>query len=141
MRNRAVILAIAFTLIAVGAFADTVVFTDGSAGLSNAINSGGFFTAPQAIGGLFGASAYSYNTHVEAFGAGYSDAGLVIDLAGGLTLGEIQSVSVNSTGSPLAINLWLDTGNNGSIFTFDTTSFLLTSLDGDSYGGCLAPQS
>src|SRR5689334_5546021 len=110
MRSRAIILVVAIALVSVGAFADVLVFTDGNSGLGNAINSNGFFASP-APSTLFGAFANSYNTHLDAFGPNYSDAGLVVDLAGGLTLGQIQSVTVVSTGSPLAINLWLDTNN------------------------------
>jgi hypothetical protein len=60
------------------------------------------------------------------------DAGIVLYFGGSLRLGDLQCVNVVNTGSPLALNLWLDTGNDGSFFSFLGT--LLIGLDGDSYG-------
>jgi len=56
-----------------------------------------------------------------------------------LTLGEIEGVSVVSTGAPLAVNLWMDSGGDGSIFSFDSSTGLMLSLNGDSYAGCGPP--
>jgi PEP-CTERM motif len=100
----------------------------------NAINDSGSFSVYPGPAGLFGVNAWSTDSQVSAAGAGYSDAGIVLFPEGGLTLGQLQSVSVASTGSPLAINLWLDTGGNGEFFTFNAAG-LFTGLDGDSYGG------
>jgi hypothetical protein len=120
--------------------ATTITFTGASPNVGSAINSDGFFISPDTHGNaLFGAHANAYDFHLDASGDDYSDAGLVLFLDGGLTLGELQSVSVVSTGSPLAVNLWLDTGGNGSFFTTDPSSFKFNGLDGDSYTGCGAP--
>jgi hypothetical protein len=72
--------------------------------------------------------------HMTASGSAYSDAGIVLYFNGTLHLGDLQSVSIASTGSPLAMNLWLDSGGDGQFFAFDATG-LLTGLNGDSYGG------
>ncbi|MDP9050009.1 MAG: PEP-CTERM sorting domain-containing protein [Acidobacteriota bacterium] len=59
---------------------------------------------------------------------------------GGLTLGQLESVSVSTSGSPLAVNLWLDTGGDGKFFTLGGLSgYEFTGLNGDSYAGCGAP--
>lgn len=70
---------------------------------------------------------------LSASGPGYSDAGIVLYLDGSLKLSDLQSVSVTSTGSPLSLNLWVDTGGDGSFFSFNGTLF--TGLNGDSYVG------
>jgi hypothetical protein len=71
---------------------------------------------------------------LSANSAGYSDSGIVLYFNGGLKLGDLKSVSVVSTGSPVSINLWLDTGGDGSFFAFDANG-MMTGLNGDSYGG------
>jgi len=118
--------------------ADVTTFLPGSSGVASAINSGGFFVADN-TDGLFGADAWTADFTLAASGAGYSDAGLVLYFDGGLTLGQLQGVSVDSSGSPLAVNLWLDTGGDGKFFAFDPSSGLMTSLSNDSYAGCGAP--
>jgi hypothetical protein len=101
-----------------------------------AINSSGFFVGSD----LYGQYATSSGNFVSASGPGYSDAGIVLYFNGGLTLGQLQSVSVASTGSPLALNLWLDTGGDGKYFSFGGLSgYEFTGLNGDSYAGCGAP--
>lgn len=129
-------------VLAAFASAGTITFTPSinAAAVGNAINSDGFF-ATGTPSSLFGAHAYSEGFHIEAYGLGYSDAGLVVGFNGGLTLGEIQSVAVESTAtsSPLAVNLWLDTGGDGHFFTFNSSSFLMTATNDDSYAGCGAP--
>ncbi len=121
--------------------AETITFTGASPDVGSAINSDGFFVSPDTHTlPLMGTNANAYDFHLDASGSGYSDAGLVLFLDGGLTLGELQSVSVDSTGSPLAVNLWLDTGGDGSFFAYGGLSgYQFTGLNGDSYAGCGAP--
>jgi hypothetical protein len=119
-------------------FADSVTFDPYSTpGVRTSISSdGGFFVLTD----LFGSQAYASGSSLAAWGPGYSDAGIVLYFDGGLTLGQLQGVSVSSTGSPLAINLWLDTGGDGQFFAFGGLSgYELTSLAGDSYAGCGLP--
>jgi hypothetical protein len=119
--------------------ADSTTFVDGTPGVGSAINSGGFFVSDD-TSGLSGAQADVSGFHLDATGPGYSDAGLVLYLDGGLTLGQLVGVSVDATGSPLAVNLWLDTGGDGSFFAFGGVSGNeFTGLNGDSYAGCGAP--
>jgi hypothetical protein len=121
--------------------ATTITFNGASPNVGSAINSDGFFVSSDTHGlPLFGSHADAYDFHLDASGTDYSDAGLLLFLDGGLTLGELQSVSVDSTGSPLAVNLWLDTGNDGSYFAYGGLSgYQFTGLNGDSYAGCGAP--
>ena len=116
-------------------------FTSSSGGVSFAVNDGGFWVKDVSIPvagsgpGLNATSSVSGSSfHLSAGGAGYSDAGIVLYFSGGLKLGEVQGVTVDSTGSPVSMNLWLDTGGDGTFFAFDGNG-LLTSLAGDSYGG------
>jgi hypothetical protein len=118
--------------------AATITFAPATPGsVADSINSdGSFFVRPASyLGGLWGTSTYASDSSLYASGSAYSDAGFVLFFDGGLTLGELEGVSVASTGSPLGINLWLDTGGNGQFFQFDASSQALTSLAGDSYGG------
>ena len=103
------------------ASAGSITFVpDVTPGIGAAINSDGFFATPDSMNlSLFGAFAYAYDGHIEAFGAGYSDAGLTVGFGGQFALGDIQSVSVNGPGSPLSINLWLDTSGDNAFFAFD----------------------
>jgi hypothetical protein len=110
------------------------VFTPGSPGVGSAINSDGFFVLPGTYG-LNGANAWVYDGQLYAGGPGYADAGLIIGMDGSLRLGQLHDVSVVSTGSPLAINLWFDTGGDGNFFSF-LPSGLMTALNGDRYAGC-----
>jgi hypothetical protein len=69
---------------------------------------------------------------------GYADAGIVLDFDQSLKLSDLNSLEVSSTGAPLSVNLWLDTGNDGNFFHFDGTfpgTNELLDLAGDSYGG------
>ncbi|HWR17640.1 MAG TPA: PEP-CTERM sorting domain-containing protein [Terriglobales bacterium] len=64
----------------------------------------------------------------------YSDAGVVLYFSNPLLLGDLRSISVTSDNpSAINVNLWLDTGNNGTLFSFSGTQF--TGLNGDSYAG------
>ena len=156
MRLRVLIVATALVLAltAFPAFADTTTFTidyNGNPSVYSAINgNGGFYVSSDSANGQFlngnasGGSAYTTGSSVFAgglnyanAGGGYSDAGLVVFFNGGLTLGELENVSVTSSGDPVAINLWLDSGNDGSFFTFAGSQF--SSLNGDTYAGCGAP--
>lgn len=82
------------------------------------------------------ASSYISNStfDLSATGPAYSDAGIVLYFNGGLPLGSLQNVSVASTGDPVFINLWFDTGGDGQFFAFASDGSL-TGLNGDSYGG------
>lgn len=117
-------------------WADVHVFTPGSAGVGSAINSDGKFSILHDTTGLFGSQAWVSDFHVEADGPGYSDAGLLVGFDGGFKLGQIQSVSVVSAGSPLFINFWLDTGGDGKFFSFKPSNGEMIKLNGDSYGAC-----
>ncbi|HEX7363143.1 MAG TPA: PEP-CTERM sorting domain-containing protein, partial [Bryobacteraceae bacterium] len=111
--------------------------TPGSSGVSGSVNSGGsFFVSPDSSLSKTYASANVSTFSLSASGTSYSDAGLVFGLNNMFTLGELRSVSVDSTGSPLAVNLWLDTGGDGSLFAFPGGVF---NLNGDSYAGCGSP--
>lgn len=107
--------------------------------VGSAINSGGFFVWPDTTG-LFGSNAWVADFSLNAGGSGYSDAGLVLFNGGGLKLGQLKQVSVVSTGAPLAVNLWLDTGGDGKFFAYGGLSgYELTGLAGDTYASCGAP--
>lgn len=73
---------------------------------------------------------------------GYADAGIVLDMDGSLTLGQLQSASITLASgagqTTPTINLWLDTGNDGQFFSFDGTG-KYTSIAGDSYVGATSP--
>ena len=154
MKKSLLFVALFLVTAAFPAFADITVNIpfSGNPDVYSAINAnGGFHLSSDMLDGQFlngnasGGSAYTTGTTVFAgglnyasSGGGYSDAGLVFFFPGGLTLGDIQSITVNSTGSPVALNLWLDTGNNGSFFSFDPPGLYL-GLNSDSYYGCGAP--
>ena len=131
----------AFAFLPAALPATTITITGASPNVGSAINSNGFFVSPDTHTlPLFGANANAYDFHLDASGSGYSDAGLVLFQDGGLTLGQLQSVSVDSSGSPLAVNLWLDTGGDGSFFAYGGVSgYQFTGLNGDSYAGCGSP--
>jgi hypothetical protein len=121
------------------ASAATMTFTSSSPHHDSANCGGGFWVG---LAGVFpcydGATgtwpAWSTDFQLHASGAAYSDAGLVLFFDGGLTLGQLRSVMVDAGSTPVAVNLWLDTGANGRFFQFDAAG-RLTGLDGDSYGG------
>jgi hypothetical protein len=132
------VLAVMLVLLPATLSADVSTFNPySSPNVTGAINSGsGFYIGND----LYGQFAYASGPYLYASGAAYSDAGVVLYLNGGLTLGQLQSVSVDSTGSPLAVNLWLDTGGDGKFFALGGFSgYELTGLNGDSYAGCGAP--
>jgi len=109
-------------------------FNPSSSGVNYAINDSGFFVSPN---GFSTANAQSLisgsNFHIQAASPA-GDVGIVLYFNGGLTLGSLQSVAINTVGStPLNLNLWLDTGGDGMFFAFNGTQ--LTSLNGDSYAG------
>jgi hypothetical protein len=116
---------------AVAAKAD--VFTYTSPGVDYATSTSAGF-AVNSIGEYSGTTmAISQGGYfVEiASGSAYSDAGIVLYFNGGLTLGQLQGVTVDSIQSPVNVNLYLDTGGDGQFFSF--SSGLMTSLNGDSY--------
>lgn len=127
--------------IAATAAADTI--TTSSSNLDFAVNDRGSFYVessqiPPGAGSPPGVDASSSISgslfNLIANSTGYSDAGLVLYFNnGGLRLGDLKSVSIVSTGSPLSINLWLDTGGDGKFFAFNSNG-LMTGLNGDSYG-------
>jgi hypothetical protein len=127
--------------IATPARAATQTFNTASSSARYAVNDGGFWVTSAPISGSStspGLNATSTTAegafHLTAGGASYSDAGIVLYLDGGLKLGDLQGVSIASTGSPVSMNLWLDSGGDGKFFAFDPNG-LLTGLNGDSYGG------
>ncbi len=82
-------------------------FTSSSGGVSFAVNDGGFWVKGVSIpvaGSGPGLNATSSvlgsSFHLSAGGAGYSDVGIVLYFNGGLKLGEVQGVTVDSTWQP-----------------------------------------
>jgi len=123
------------SLLSTSAMADTL--TPASPGINYAVYTDqGFFTnsAGYNAGPVQSYNAGSYFYLAAATGSTYSDAGIVAYFDGSLKLGELSSVSVVSTGNPVSLNLWLDTGGDGRFFSYDASG-KLTSLNGDSYGG------
>jgi hypothetical protein len=124
------------------AMAGVQTFDPSSGGVWYAVNdSGSFWTraaqmpASSSSPGLNATSSIAAGLfHLTASGSAYSDSGIVLYFDGTLHLGDLQSVSITSTGSPLAMNLWLDSGGDGQFFSFDSNG-VMTSLNGDSYGG------
>jgi hypothetical protein len=122
--------------------ATATTFDTSSPGVFFSVNDAGFYVRdtqipPGASSPGLNASAYILGSDflLSASGPVYSDAGIVLYFDGGLRLGNLQSVSVASTGSPLVINLWFDTGGNGRFFAFGAPpNDSMTSLNGDSYG-------
>lgn len=147
-----VVLAVALAILAIPAMlsAETITFNpDTDTTVGGAVTANSFFLAccgpggQSALTGMSGAyaggNADVYGGQLWANGQA-SEAGLVLFFNGGLTLGQLQSVSVNSTGAPVAVNLWLDTGNDGKFFAFGGFSGQeLTGLNSDSYAGCGLP--
>jgi hypothetical protein len=115
--------------------ADTIVFTPASSGVNYSVdNPSGFFVSnTPIIGPVASASIFGSSFRLSATDPSYSDAGIVLFLNGGLTLGELQSVNVATTDpSAISVNLWMDTGGDGQFFVFDSNG-LLTGLNGDTY--------
>jgi hypothetical protein len=115
--------------------ADTIVFTPVSSGVHYSVNNpSGFFVSSSPItGAVASADVAGSNFRLSATDPSYSDAGIVLFLNGGLTLGELQSVIVATTDpSAISINVWMDTGGDGQFFVFDSNG-LLISLNGDTY--------
>ena len=138
-------MAAALTVLAVcvtkPAYAGVVTVDTSSSSVQYAVNDGGFWIEPAQIPGSASSpglnatsSIQASQFHLTASGSSYSDAGIVLYFDGTLKLGDLQSVSITSTGSPLSMNLWLDTGGDGKFFAFDSNG-LFTGLNGDSYGG------
>ena len=119
---------VVFMGVAALATADTI--TTSSCNVDFAVNdSGSFYVRSSQIvpagspPGLEASSSISGSTFdLTANSAGYSDAGIVLYFNGSLTLGDLKSVSVVSAGSPVSINLWLDTGGDGQFFAFTATA-------------------
>jgi hypothetical protein len=136
------LVSVAILGVATPAFAGVQTFDTGSAHVWYAVNDGGGFwvrTAPipsstSSPGVNATSAAVGSAFHVTASGSSYSDSGIVLFFDGSLKLGDLQGVSITSTGSPVSMNLWLDSGGDGKFFAFDSTG-LLTGLNGDSYGG------
>lgn len=126
------LLGLSFVTMAVAAKAD--VFTTSSTGVDYTINNGGFYVSPLTLGGP---PAGSFNAGpvfaMYADGPAYADAGIVLYFNGGLTLGQLQSVTVNSMQGTPTVNVWLDTSGDGQFFAFDSNG-LMTSTNGDTYG-------
>jgi hypothetical protein len=67
----------------------------------------------------------------------YTDAGILIGFDGSLKLGDLQSLSFSSTGAPIALTLWLDTGGDNQFLEFSNGKFT-QNYDGDSSLGVAA---
>ncbi len=135
-------------LVLMAGVTQAAVYTPGNALVNAAINDAtGFYVQPAstplygsfAQAGYYPANPFYGNPAqwtISAGGptySGYSDAGIVIGFDGSLKLKDVGSITVDSTGSPLSVNLWLDTGGDDKFFTFNGNK--LTGLNGDSYGG------
>jgi hypothetical protein len=137
MRTRIAIVTTLLCALTATATASSTVFTSVTPGVEFAVNDivngvDAFQVSPSS---LTTANAYAKNDGSSfqlSAESGSFDAGLVLYFQGGLKLGDLQSVSVQSNNpSWLNVNLWLDTGGNGQFFAFSGTT--MTSLDGDSY--------
>ena len=97
------------------------------------VNSGGYYVSSIPIVGSSASSTIPGSFfELTAQGPSYSDAGIVLYyLGGGFQLGSLSSVVVNAN-MTVAINLWFDTGHDGTFFSVDSGG-LLTSLNNDSY--------
>jgi hypothetical protein len=131
----------ALLFIGAAANADATTFDTSSPGVLFSVNDVNYYVRSSqippgsSIPGLDASSYISGSTFdLSATGPAYSDAGIVLYFNGGLPLGSLQNVSVASTGDPLSINLWFDTGGDGQFFAFASDGSL-TGLNGDSYGG------
>jgi hypothetical protein len=118
-----------------------VTFDASSTNVRFAVNDGGFWVETAQIPpnssspGLNATSSIAASAfQLTASGASYSDAGIVLYFDGSLKLGDLLSVNISSDGSPLSMNLWLDSGGDGKFFAFDSNG-LYSGLNGDSYGG------
>jgi len=123
-------------VVACTAVADT--FTPTSSSVMYALNDGSSFyvsSNPITLAGNFS----GLNGDATAFNlsASVGDVGLVLYFSNPFLLGDLQSISVAGTGTPVSVNLWLDTGLDGKFFSFASSDFstpnLLTGLNGDSY--------
>jgi hypothetical protein len=133
---------IVFAGVATVAYAET--FTTSSCNVDFAVNDGGSFYvrssqipggagSPPGVDASAAISGSSFHLTATAIQPAYSDSGIILYFNGGLKLGDLQSVSVISTGSPVTINLWFDTSGDGKFFAFDGNG-IMTGLNGDSYG-------
>ena len=124
-------------LIAEGtAVADT--FSASSSGVMYALNDGtNFYVSGNPITMANNFSGLNSDGTAFDLTASTGDVGLVLYFNDPLKLGDLLGVSVASTGTPLSVNLWLDTGGDGKFFSFASGDFsapnALTGLNGDSY--------
>jgi hypothetical protein len=143
--SRLVALTTTFLIVAVTpAIADNIITTT-SLGVDFSVYDGQFFVRSTPIPpGAFipGLNASSdiedSQFHLSAGGKGYTDAGIVLFFGGGLSLGAIQNITVASSGAPVKIKLWIDSGGDGKLFTFNdqpAPDDYSTGLNGDTYGG------
>jgi len=128
-----------FMSFAMPAMATLTTFDVSSSDVYFAINDSGFYVSPTGFSTANAQSVISgANFHIQA-AAPAGDSGIVFYFNGGLTLGNLQSVSISTVGgTPLNLNLWLDRGGDGKFFSFNAIQ--LTSLNGDSYAGA-GPQT
>jgi hypothetical protein len=121
--------------IATGAFANTLTFTQTSTDVLGSVKS----DSSTILNGMFiGDIPLSYystsitaNSPFTLNSAGDWNAGILLFFNNPIRLGDLQSVSIDST-TPMTVNLWLDTGHNGTFFSFDSNG-QRTSLNGDGY--------
>jgi hypothetical protein len=136
------LLAIAAALaITPAALADSTTYlpVSGDTNVSYSVNSGGtdYIGSPTPLSGVGGVVS-DMNPHGGSWtlatpvGSGYSDTGIVVDFNGGLTLGQLGSVSVaeRAGGTPLSINLWFDTTD------WTISSGVFEGVNSGSYAAC-----
>jgi hypothetical protein len=141
--KRLLMLVLFAVFIGVAGLANADTFTISGSNVDFAVNDGGSFYvrssqilpagSPPGVDASSSISGSNFHLTATAIQPAYSDAGIVLYFNGGLKLGDLQSVSVVNTGSPVSINLWLDTGGDGNFFAFDGNG-MMTVLNGDSYG-------
>jgi hypothetical protein len=94
-------------------------------------NSSGFYCAGSPLTeGTSSASLVGGNVNLVSGASTSDEAGIALWVDGSLTIGQLSSITIHGT-TPYAVNLWLDTGNDGQFFGF--TGSMLTSVNGDTY--------
>jgi hypothetical protein len=113
-------LTLMFTIAAADSIAETI--TVNSSNVVYKVNelgvnaySGDKDTFPNTPANKLAVSTISGNAfYLKTTAGDYQDAGILLYFSGGLTLRQLQNLTVTSTGAPLDIALWLDTGNDGT---------------------------
>jgi hypothetical protein len=75
--------------------------------------------------------------HLKVTDAGYQDVGILLYFGGGLTLGQLQNLTITTTekSAPLSIALWLDTDHSGGFLNSLGKDYIPADHGGDSRFG------